>query len=60
MIEYNQEEAGIMKRADKFDNKKFEKEIKAELAQIREHDKEKADYYEKMMFSRDTVLDEAL
>ena len=49
-----------MKRADKFDNKKFEKEIKAELAQMREQDKEKADYYEKMMFSRDTVLDEAL
>lgn len=49
-----------MKRDDKFDNKKFEMEIKAELAQIREHDKQKADYYEKMIFSRDTVLDEAI
>ena len=60
MWEYNKEEAGIGPKHDPLDVKKFSKEIKAELAQIRLHDSAKADHLEKMIFDRDTELDKAL
>ena len=47
---------GLADRHEPDDVKKFEREIRAELQNIRQNDEDKANFFEDLIFSRDNEM----
>ena len=59
-LEHARDNSDMIQDEEPFDVKKFEAEVRQELAELRKHDFEKADHLEELIFSRDNELTQAL